>query len=248
MGLTIHYGLYTPLNRSADVRTLVETLRQLACALPFQEVSPVVEFRGPEADYDQCTMEEYRDLKIQAGKYIHDSGWSYLVKPHHIIAFATCPGEGCAPAYFGLARYPAVVEVAPRSGRQRRLATNFAGWQWASFCDTQRASYPEHGGLANFLRCHLCVIKILDFADRSGLLMLEVYDEGAYWDKRDLRQLSQEVGAATASVPFTRLFPNRANRNDGHKELVIPGFADFEQLAAQGRKRLEKLRRRAKVR
>src|SRR5438128_894221 len=58
----------------------------------------------------------------------------------------------------------------------------------------QYASDPECGGIQNFLRCHLCVVKLLDFIKTTGLVQVEVSDEGEYWDKRDLGQLAREVG------------------------------------------------------
>ena len=44
---------------------------------------------------------------IQAGQYVEREGIHYRVKPKHVIAFTTDPGEGCEQANFGLCLYPA---------------------------------------------------------------------------------------------------------------------------------------------
>ena len=71
MGLTIHYKLSTPLRQVADARALVESLRQHACTLPFQEVSPLVELEGSAADFERGGKDdEHRWLKIKATTYL----------------------------------------------------------------------------------------------------------------------------------------------------------------------------------
>lgn len=63
---------------------------------------------------------------------------------------------------------------------QRTINTRLSGWRWQSFCKTQYASDPACGGVANFLRCHLSLVTLLD---RIGLLptvKLDIEDEGHY--------------------------------------------------------------------
>lgn len=62
----------------------------------------------------------------------------------------------------------------------RRLPTRRSGWRWASFCKTQYASDPKHGGPANFLRCHVGVVALLDRVAQLDGVKVEVYDEGKY--------------------------------------------------------------------
>ena len=59
-----------------------------------------------------------------------------------------------------------------------------AGWRWGSFCKTQYASNPACGGVENFLRCHLVVVRLLDFLRATGLVAVEAHDEGGYWEHR----------------------------------------------------------------
>src|SRR6185369_17210109 len=91
--------------------------------------------------------------------------------PQQVIGFCTVPGDGCEAANFGLCRYPATNTV--RDPRQPELfqtiRTRLAGWRWSSFCKTVYASNPEFGGVENFLRCHLSIVRLLDRAQELGL-------------------------------------------------------------------------------
>ncbi len=250
MGLTIHYHLKTELSRPADIRTLVESVRQVALDLPFKEVDEVVEFEGKDADHDEGGKEdEHRWLKIQAGVYLQEGNHHFSVKPSHIIAFRSWPGEGCEPANIGFCRYPATIEVPTSHGRTKKLRTKLTGWSWGSFCKTQYSSSPECGGIQNFLGCHLCVVKLLDFIKKTGLAQVEVSDEGEYWEKRDLGALAREVGEWNEFIAaFSGMLKDAAGQNGMIVESAIAGFANFEHLEARGLERLEQLRKRSKDR
>ena len=60
------------------------------------------------------------------------------------------------------------------------------------FCKTQYASNPEYGGLENFIKCHLLIVKMLDAANELGIVN-DVSDEGGYWDKRNLQGLTSTI-------------------------------------------------------
>jgi hypothetical protein len=242
MGLTIHYALGMPARTKPEtVRARLESLRQYALTLGLAEVSEIREFVGQKA----CHFEFYRHLKgpdrdwfwflIQAMRHVPDprnrpSGnhsITYDAIPERVIGFRTQPGAGCEPANFGLVRLPATVVVpglAPISCP--------SGWHWGSFCKTQDAGSPEYGGVANFLRCHLTVVALLDEAKRLKLLR-HVSDEGDYWEKRDIEALVREVGewdemiAATVGQLKDQFGP----------ALVAPILQrqDFEHLEARGR-------------
>jgi hypothetical protein len=243
MGLTIHYSLQTDLTSTGDIRHLVESLRQFARDLPFKEVGELLEFKGEDADYDQTDKEnEDRWFKIQSGAYVTIDDRHYSVQPSHIVGFRTWPGEGCEPANFGLCRYPAFLDAPTDSGRKKRLATKLNGWRWSSFCKTQYSSAPECGGIENFLRCHLCVVKMLDFIKSTGLVNVEVHDEGEYWENRDLGKLAREVGEWNEFIAaFAGQLKDQASQQGVVMEAAITGFANFEHLEAKGRERLEKL-------
>jgi hypothetical protein len=237
MGLTLHYQL-TLTRRSADAaREVVQQMRQRALDLRFKEVGDFIEFSGPECDFTSRPEDDpHRWLLIQSAADVQRQSLSYQVFPAHILAFTTWPGEGCEQANFGLCLYPSHITVEDREARpqrRRRLATGLSGWSWGSFCKTQYASDPRYGGVENFLRCHLLVIRMLDHARELGILQ-SVSDEGDYWQKRDIQALAQEVGewnemiAAGAGKLKDLLGPNL--------EAPILQFSTFEHLEAAGRK------------
>src|ERR1051325_11347502 len=159
MGLTIHYRLRTELTDPKDVRQLVETVRQHALDLPFKEVGEVKEFTGEETNFRNGD-ERDRWLKIQSSGYVAAGRGMLAVAPLHVIALPTWPGEGCEQANFGFSKYP---DFFPSTAKVKRVPTRMSGWRWSSFCKTQYASDPKVGGVENFLRCHLSVVKMLDF-------------------------------------------------------------------------------------
>jgi hypothetical protein len=205
MGLTIHYHLAAT-GDEANARKLVQQLREAALDLPFQHVGEIVECRGDEcnwkhrADDDRC-----RWLLIQAGTHIalpvtpsekrRGVRRKLDVRPSHLIAFETEPGDGCEQANFGLCQYPSEVSD-PEFGKHQ---TKLEGWSWHSFCKTHYASDPRYGGLPNFLRCHLGVVALLDEAQKLGILGA-VSDEGNFWASRSLARLTKEIGEQSAML------------------------------------------------
>lgn len=126
----------------------------------------------------------------------------------------------------------------------KRIATKLKGWTWSSFCKTQYASNPNCGGVENFVRCHLLIIKVLDFIKRTGLASVDVSDEGGFWEQRDIKALVQEVGSWNEFIAaFTSELRNAVNGDSQTIEAVITKFPNFEHLEAKGLERLSKLRR-----
>jgi hypothetical protein len=231
MGLTIHYELQTTHRSVRKARQLVEQLRQHALDLPFKEVGEVVEFKDDDANFDNHDRDdENRWLLVQAGQSIHQRDRYYHVNPRHVIAFSTWPGDGSEPANFGLSLYPATI-VIDNQFKVRRMRTMLTGWSWSSFCKTQYASNPDCGGVENFLRCHLAVIKLLDHAKGLGMLK-HVSDEGGFWEVRDIKALATEVGE------WNTMIAGWAGRllDDFGKNVVaeITNFPNFEHLEAKG--------------
>ena len=233
MGLTIHYGLTTDLGETADIRQLVDAVRQFALDLPLESVGEVVEF----TDDDEPQDETEHWLRIQSETYVQVGDSYHPVPPRHGIAFSTRPGAGCEAANFGFCTYPALLDV---EGEQ--ISTGRRGWSWSSSCKTQYASNPSCGGVQHFLRCHLAVIKILDFFQTTGLTEVEVSDDGGYWKQRGLEALVREIGkwneliAGFAGELKDVLGPTM--------EAAITAFANFEHLEAKGLQRLSDLRRK----
>ena len=217
----------------AGARQLVEALRRRALDLPFAEVGEVVEITGSRCDYQKYDGNDpLRWLVVQAGQHVEHDGTYYRVKPKHVVAFSTYPGDGCEDANFGLALYPAAILLPkPGTGRQRMLRTGLKGWCWSSFCKTQYASSPQHGGVENFLRCHLSVIRMLDHAKELGILG-SVSDEGDFWEKRDVKALAREVGEWNEQM--AGLVGQLKDMFGGDFQAPITQFPDFEHLGGTG--------------
>jgi hypothetical protein len=239
MGLTIHYSLKSSTRSPKKARELIAHLRGRALDLPFAQVEDIVELKGEACDFNRRDRDDpHRWLLIQAGQYIERPApgggtYSYNVAPTHVIAFETLPGDGCEAANFGLCRYPAHIVVADphRRDQKKRLRTGLSGWTWSSFCKTQYASNAQCGGVENFLRCHLAVIKVLDHAKSLGILE-EVSDEGDFWQDRDIRALAKQVGEWNEMIAA---FAGELKDLLGDQvESEITKFPDFEHLEAAG--------------
>jgi hypothetical protein len=239
MGLTIHYSLRSAAATVSEARSVVGKLRDYAKSLPFLEVGQIVEMKGQNV----CECERrnkdnpHRWLLTQATQPIRytrdgEERWE-AVSPQHVIAFSVDPGDGCEQANFGLCRYPGSIST---SGR--RIRTGLGGWYWASFCKTQYASNPTCGGVPNFLRCHIGVIRLLDNAKELGLLDA-VKDEGHYWEKRDVPALLKEIDQWNVMIAgaFGAMKDTLESMGQNTRALVaeIAKFPNFEHLEAEGR-------------
>ena len=141
---------------------------------------------------------------------------------------------------------PAVLEVrglargrCRRASRVEGLRTGLHGWSWGSFCKTQYASDPKCGGTANFVRCHLAVVHLLDAIQKRQLATVEVSDEGDYWEHRDAQKLAKTVGDWNQMVA-TVVGQFKDMSGDGAIEAPITEFPDFEHLEAKGLDKLGK--------
>jgi hypothetical protein len=134
MGLTIHYSLTAKTRSGRTARNLIERLRVKALDLPFKLVGRVL-----EADHAEIASVGPGDprswLFTQATRYVRRPRNSYPVAPIHLVAFSTCPGDGCEEANFGLASYPGTIKVDGKT-----IRTGLGGWSWSSFCKTQYAA------------------------------------------------------------------------------------------------------------
>ena len=201
MGLTIHYDLQSKVDGPQQVRELVARLHKRALSLPLARVGHVLELRGSACDCERYDRQDAnRWLLIQARQFSENSAPGdqdshYPVAPRHLIAFSSWPGEGCEQANFGLCLYPRTVRVTDRRrpGYVRLVRTGLTGWQWSSFCKTQSASSPQYGGVEHFLRCHLSIIALLEYAQELQILS-DVADEGDFWQQRSVEALARQVG------------------------------------------------------
>ena len=227
---------------------------------------------------------------------------SVTVQPLEIVSFETIPGPGSEWASFGLARYPAEVEVTyspkcddrfiqtiknggstrwefdwkrwerwlERNGHKRwefpeddkfqekrKIKTGLAStWRYSTFCKTQYASGTQYGGIPNFIRCHLCVIHLLDRIGELPTMKVDINDEGKYgrsyytddpWAEErvytwhdgqyDVKALVQEVGEwnEMLAVQFGALNDMlKASNSELTLESPISAFPDFEHLEFKG--------------
>ena len=269
MGLTIHYGLTSQTRSPAKAKALVEQMRQLALDLPFESVDEQIRHIGPDvcqrplddlrpnADLFSAVLDGCKHVPIP---WHRKQCGSITVQPLEIISFWTDPGPGSEWAGFGLARYPAEIEVTyhpndddqftrtikkrgmtrwefdwkrwqswlqdnghnrwehpddEKFRQQRKVKTGLGStWRYSSFCKTQYASDERCGGIPNFIRCHLCVIHLLDQIGKLPTMKVEIDDEGKYgrsyytddpWAKKrvytwhdgkyDVKALVEEVGS-----------------------------------------------------
>ena len=125
------------------------------------------------------------------------------------------------------------------------MATEKEGWCRSAFCKTQYASDPKCGGVENFLRCHLAIVKLLDFITATSLATVEVVDEGSYWTNRNVEALAKEIGKWNEIVAAA-IGAFRDSVEGKMIEAPITAFPNFEHLEAKGQDRIADLRRRLK--
>lgn len=228
MGLTIHYALKSDASSPDQARQLVERLRQGALDLAVLEVGDVLEFSGPACAFRTTQDDSAGWLLVQARRIIPVGEAYCLVVPIRVFAFSTWPGEGCEAANFGLAHYPDTVD-----SKEGALITGLSGWSWQSFCKTQYASNPDIGGMANFVRCHLTVVRLLDHAKAMGILD-SVKDESHFWENRDVKALVETVGRWNSQI--AGLVGQYKDQMGGDIAAPIADYPNFEHLEAEGRK------------
>ena len=239
MGMTIHWNFQGP-PRKADAQVVIEKMRQRAMDLPFESVGEIVHFKGPQAQYDRDQIgEPYRWLKIQARGVLWsddgDMGWEF--PPKEIIGFEVVVAPGCERMELFLASYPKTMIVKDENtGRSNRIRTNYSSWSGGGFCKTQYSSHPAQGGNANFLRAHLSVCRMLDYAGELGIAG-KVTDESGFFENRDIPALIQELGDWNAMIAAgVGAFGDLLG---GSLEAPIKTFPDYEHLEAKGATKID---------
>ncbi len=222
MGLTIHYTFSLNDATVEQAREKVIALHKLALKLPFKSVDDLVEISENDCHFDKDDINDpYAFIKIRALKPVEIALNAFSWKnPTYIIGFDSLPGDGSETPIFGLATHSEVKEV--------------NDWYWTGFCKTQYASNPEYGGLENFLKCHLMIVKMLDAANELGIVS-DVSDEGGYWDKRDLQGLTSTIRQYNIMMAgfAGKLKDNLAADDINSIEASIFDYPNFEYLEAQ---------------
>ncbi len=219
MGLTIHYSLRANQLTLRQVRQKIGRIAKRARELEFS-VSELMELP------DDRDLADVVAPSVKIGRGMRRTVW-----PSAGVAFRIHPGPGCEVATIGLARFPASIRLG-----SARIPTRLTGWSWYDFCKTQYASNPRLGGTANFLRCHVGLISLLDLARQLGI-RVKVSDEGGYWKKRDLQALVKELGEWNE---FIAAFGGLLKDAHGDVEAPIFAFPNFEPLEARGQRHLRR--------
>ena len=219
MGLTIHYKLAVAKNLSvAVVRELAQRTARYAQKIGCAEVGEVMRV---EADTP------FTSLFVRARR--EEDGCFGTVPARRGRVVEVWPGEGCETALFGLCQYPRRVPF-----RARSIATGFeGGWLLKGFCKTQ---YAGEQGWEYFLKCHRQIISLLDFWRQLGVIV-EVNDEGEYWQTRSeekLRNKLQQYDGLVAAVGG--MLKDASADDDNGLSIVSPIFdyANFERLEFGG--------------
>lgn len=224
MGLVISYQFELKSATVEQARSKILALRELASKLPFVTIDEMVELEGQDCKFDETDIYDPNIfLKLRAMKPIDtdDEEVFSAISSKYMIAFDTLPGEGAETAAFGLATHSEITE-----------ANQVSDWIWHGFCKTQYASNPEYGGINNFLKCHLMLVRMLDEAEKLGILD-EVSDDSGYWEKRDVRELGYTIhhnnimmAALTGQL--------RDGLNAEKIQAPIFEYPNFEYLEAEG--------------
>jgi hypothetical protein len=191
MGLTIHYTIKFD-GTTKQLQRKLEKIRHACCDLPFEEVGEVETLKITQKIIDlwnyyqtsENTTREDRDTAmeklgitpwqmVELGEWKEEgnSHWK-VVKPTTMVSLFLWPGEGCESAELNF----------------QRIRGKF---RCKSFCKTQ---YAEE-----FVKCHLLVIQLLDMLKAEGF-DVDCYDEGHYWDTRDIKVLAKNINESTALI------------------------------------------------
>ena len=138
--------------------------------------------------------------------------------------------------------------------QKRKVKTGLgSGWRYSTFCKTQ---YASQYGIPNFIRCHLCVIHLLDRIAQLPTMKVEINDEGKYgrsyytddpwaekrvytWHdgKYDVKALVEEVGEWNSMIAAVSGAMNdmlKASGSPVGMESPISAFPDCEHLEFKG--------------
>lgn len=223
MGLTISYEFELKSATVEQARSKIVTLLKLALKLPFATIDELVELEGQDCFFDEEDIYDQNIfLKLRAMKPVEteDEETFAAVSSKYMIAFDTLPGEGAETAAFGLATHSEITEI-----------TQEKDWMWHGFCKTQYASNPEYGGINNFFKCHLMLVRMLDEAQKLGILY-KVSDDSGYWEKRDVKDLVNMIHQN--NIMMAALTGQLRDGLNAEVKAPIFEYPNFEYLEAEG--------------
>lgn len=197
MGLTIHYTVEFD-GTTKQLQKKLEKIRQTCRDLPFEEVREVETVKITKdiikiwnelqkalsypnnTDENRTKRDEIMKglgvttwRMVELGEWRKEGNVSWKVeRPTTMVSLYLWPGEGCESLEFNF----------------QRINGKFVS---KSCCKTQ---YAEQ-----FVRCHLLVIQLLDMLKQDGFAV-DVYDEGGYWETKDIKVLAKNINESTALI------------------------------------------------
>lgn len=236
MGLSLGYEIRVTAS-AENARSLVQQMHEFACSLPFEDVSDVCEWRPQDEDDDPESARFLSMLGTQYGKKTMPDGEERWIDipPKHVLMFNISPAEGSETAAFGLAAHPPAVEY-DYQGKTQVIETGLAGvYSWTQVCKTQYAGLQQHGGVENFMKAHLSLVKLLDFIATLPVT-LQVSDDSGYWTHRDESQLRQQLASWNGLVAAFagQLKDQLGTSTETGVQAPILSAPDFEHLEAKG--------------
>lgn len=238
MGLSLGYEIRATVS-SEQARRLVQQMHAAALDLPFNEVNDVEEWRTDDdvAEDDEAAVHLLKMLGSQYGKKRMADGEDRWIDipPKHVMAFSITPADGSETAVFGLAAHPPMVEF-PYREETHLIETGLAGvYSWTQACKTQYAGLQQHGGVENFLKAHLSLVKLLDRIAKLPVT-LQVSDDSGYWEHRDEAQLRKQLVSWNGLVAALagQMKDQLGTDPDTGIQAPILSAPDFEHLEAKG--------------
>jgi hypothetical protein len=229
MGLTLHFSLSLPATTPRDEVT--DRLRQLHSAathLALERVGPLTITSPLGTDpqsRDQLSemFELWAWLQLDPGT----TGVSEDALPD-AVGFAVLLGAQAEAAVLGLAWIP------PVDDDWHLLPDEPSSWRWHSACKTQYASNESED---HFVTCHTTLVALLDEAVRLGFIV-DVTDEGEYWESRDVDRLRSRVRDMNGLIAQLGGALHDAIGQDHSVEAAIFAHPEFERLEMEPLTRL----------
>jgi hypothetical protein len=234
MGLHLCYELRLPGDTpEAHVAEVLERLRERACALMIDRVSPMFRLSLDELRQHRApswtSLDWYFHLVASGILQERDDASAYAMHTPDraaAIGFAVHPGRGCEAAGFGFIR-PLLTDPPQESER----AEEWNAWFWHACCKTQYASVVSDDHLVH---CHLALVELLEECARLGI-EVTVHDETGYWETRSTEHLIREVEKMNRIVARFAGAMHDAMPAGHRVEGSIFEHPDFERLETRGR-------------
>jgi hypothetical protein len=185
MALSIRFSFAANTATEMHIRCLVRQLFAFSLTQPLSGHSEIVELTGNECELPN-DIGANTFLLASAQQLVERGGTLHRTSPNHIVAFTVYPAHGCEQVHFGLARATTqILSLDPFNGLRCQ-------WYWQGFCKTSTAGHASCGGIKNFLKSHLLIISILEFAKTLGI-HVSVEDDTKFWLHRDIEDLAMQL-------------------------------------------------------